>query len=130
MVDPVSGEIRDPQRTSVSRIPSSGGTGLDQLMEALSEHSDDLEAALIEEERCELAFHFAESVAMIKYADDLAATILPKYVKAQCNAELAAWTAAQFARKRAWARVKQTTDLLTAEQSRLKHFGVADGGNR
>lgn len=136
-VHPETGEILEEdgwhapsQHRQVSRIPSSGGDTIDQLMQALSEQGDALDEALADEEKAELAYLFAESVAMIEYQPKVAAGILPKYVKAVCKEEAAAYTSARSTRIRAEKQMRKTEHLLMGEQSRLKHFGRSDGGNR
>ncbi len=123
-VDPTTGEIvhedgwRSP-RPQVTRIQSSGGTTLDELMEALSEHTD----ALDEEEKAELAYLFAESVALVEYEGKVPATILNKYAQAIAKNERAAYVSARQNRIRADKQVRKDEHLMMGEQSNMKHRG-------
>ncbi len=131
-VDPSSGEIVEPacaggdrasERPQVVRLPSSGGTTLDELMEALSEHTDALDAALAEEEKAELAYLFAESVALVEYEGKVPATILNKYAQAIAKNERAAYVSARQNRIRADKQVRKDEHLMMGEQSNMKHKG-------
>lgn len=114
----------------VHRQPAAGSP-LEGFMADAEKYGDELDAALAAEEIATAKYLRAEAIATATRSDEkVAATILPKLLKADIVEEAVALNAAEFARKRAYARLSTTTDLITAESSRLKHYGVVDGGPR
>lgn len=130
MVDPGTGEILDgPERASVTRIPASGGTRLDELSDALEDVTDRLMAAL--EVEGDLAAEREESHgdAMADLAEEGVAPSARKEIANSRVAKLTAKHTRADRRVKKW-RVKWDTiqSRLVAEQSRLKFYGAQDGG--
>ncbi len=132
MVDPTTGEIRDaPGRASVTRIPSSGGTILDSLSEALEDVTDRLMEALEIEGNLAAEREEAHGDAMDDLKEEGVAPSARKEIANSRVAKLTAQHTRADRRVKKW-RVKWDTiqARLVVEQSRLKFFGAQDGGQR